>query len=655
MENSDSANRIINNGLDITFDPPLVEPSYANLGAIQNAQKSDSKFIAQPVDLVWDDITLTVPAKVKKTKSNGENQPPPANQKVILDGISGSVRSGQMLAVMGSSGAGKTSLLNLLAGRATPTKGAKATGSLTVNGEPRDYNTFRHISAYVLQDDDMFAELTVEEQVGYAATLRLPSTMSARSKNARVDRVIQELGLNKVRDTAIGGEQVRGVSGGERKRVAIATELVTDPSLLFLDEPTSGLDSFNALNVMQSLRLLASRGRTVVCTIHQPRSSIFALFDQLLLLSEGRTMYHGPAREAENYFSSIGFQAPPSFNPADFFVDLLSIDPRTPEKESTTRQRIEYVGEKHAEFYRPPDGDKLPKSEDVESANLLDDEYMNTEAPSKKKNFQNSWIKELVVLSGRSVKLATRSKVANGIQFFQGIFFSVLLGLLWLNNGRKTDIESKKSIPGILFFIAINISFSGAFSVIFQFPLERSVVTRERAANMYRTSSYFLSKTVTDLIRGVFFVSIFSVIVYFMVGLRMRPEAFFQFLLGIFLMSTFAESLALCVSILTGDPQASSSLVPVAVVLSLLFGGFFIENDTIPVWIRWFKWVSFIHYGFSALGHNQFPDGGNSQFAFNTLSYWANIGALLGLTAVVKFTGYLCLHYLRGPKFAKLL
>ena len=658
--------RIFAQGLDISFDPTdaneLSELNLAEQISIGEGA-TQSKFYSQPLDLEWQNIKLTVPVKrggLGKPTTRPDGTPLP-REKVILTKMSGSVKSGQLLAIMGSSGAGKTSLMNLLAGRATATKGAKVEGSVLVNGSPRDFSSFRHQSAYVLQDDDMFAELTVREQVGYAAQLRLPGTMSSRAKSNRVERVIQELGLVKVIDSTIGGAQVRGVSGGERKRVAIATELVTDPSILFLDEPTSGLDSASAQNVMQTLRSLASRGRTVVCTIHQPRSSIFALFDQLLLLSEGRVMYHGAARDACAYFASIGFRAPSSFNPADFLIDLLSVDLRTPEKEATTKQRIEYVGEKHEANYNPSSGGAAGVDEEA-TVGLLEPQNENDNfAPVATRSFQNSWFKELFVLSGRSIKLVARAKVANGVQFFQVLFFSLLLGLLWLNNGRDSTVEAQSSIPGILFFITINQSFGGAFGVIFQFPLERSVVTRERAANMYRTSSYFLSKAVTDMVKGFFFELLFSLIVYWMVGLRATPGAFFQFVLALFLLSTFAESIALCIAVLTGDAQATSSLVPVVMVLCLLFGGFFINSESLPNWISWFRWCSFMFYGFNALGHIQFPVGSGDAIleqvrvrsGFNTLGYWGNIGAMIGLSAVVKVVAYLFLHYLRGPKFLR--
>lgn len=338
-------------GRDISYSPHNGEVSYANL-----ASQSTSRFETPPVGMVWRNLEFSVPVKAEKKSKDATSKPdiPQDTAKValrrrtILSYINGHVMSGQMLAVMGSSGAGKTSLLNLLAGRITTNKGAKASGSVYANDEPRDYNKFRQVSAYVLQDDDMFAELTEREQISYAARLRLPKEMSEEQKLARVDRFIMELGLSKVANSQIGGVNVRGVPGGERKRVNIGTEVVIDPALLFLDEPTSGIDSLNALNVMQSLRHLASLGRTIVSTIHQPRSSIFQLFDQLVLLSEGRVRYMGPAKDAVAYFSSRSFKCPANFNPSDFFLDLISVDRRSPEGEQTTVARIKYIGDAHA-------------------------------------------------------------------------------------------------------------------------------------------------------------------------------------------------------------------------------------------------------------------------------------------------------------------
>lgn len=603
-------------------------------------------------------------------ESDSEKPPAkPPTEKPILHGISGYVRAGTMLAVMGSSGAGKTSLLNLLAGRITTSKGARASGEVLVNGQERDYNSFKRLAAYVLQDDDMFAELTVEEQLTYAALLRLPPSMPRDKKMRRVQRVIQELGLSKARNTMVGNQLMRGISGGERKRLNIGTELVTDPSLLFLDEPTTGLDSFNALNVMTSLRQLATNGRTIVTTIHQPRSSIFALFDQLCLLSEGRVMYFGPASDAVSYFAALNFHSPLHFNPADFFLDLLSIDPRSVEREVSTKARVDYLGDKfstHA-LTAPTAAVHVESGPDIEagesgevvdsSGNALSDGENRVEF--REKDFQTSWVNEFTVLCSRSVKLAFRERAANVARLGQVIFFGIVLGLIWLNNGRSKKIEEVISIPGILFFVVINQAFGGVFSVIFGFPLERSIVTRERAANTYRTSSYFLSKTFTDIPKTLFFNTLFSVILYWMVGLRSSADSFFVFILVVFLTSFLAESLSLAVSILAGDAQAAAAIIPVFVVLALLFGGFFINSEQLDGWIDWAKYLSFVYYAFNALVKNEFKNDGTPTSAavfeqnYNSLSLGENLLALVAILVTFRLMGYAFLQYLRGPKFLK--
>ena len=189
----------------------------------------------------------------------------------------------------------------------------------------------------------MFPHLTVEETLKLSADFFLPLTFTKEKKSRIVSDIIQELGLIKAKDTIIGDNKLRGVSGGERKRVAIATQLIVDPAVFFLDEPTSGLDSFQAQAIMECLKSLADSGRLVISVIHQPRSSIFNMFDQLLLLSEGHTTYYGPASDASAYFSNIGYSNPHLFNPADFFLDVLSPDNRTEELDKDSKARIDEI------------------------------------------------------------------------------------------------------------------------------------------------------------------------------------------------------------------------------------------------------------------------------------------------------------------------
>ncbi|KAF9475974.1 hypothetical protein BDN70DRAFT_883068 [Pholiota conissans] len=240
--------------------------------------------------------------------------------KRILSNISGCVKPGQIMAIMGASGAGKSTFLDILARKR---KRGEVSGTTLVNGREVDDAAFKKVVGFVDQEDTLMSTLTVYETVLYSALLRLPREMSNEAKKFRTPETMKELGILGIKDMRIGESGHRSISGGEKRRVSIACELVTSPSILFLDEPTSGLDAFNAFNVVESLVALArNHNRTVVFTIHQPRSNIVALFDQLVVLARGKLVYSGEMSKCYDYFASIGQPCPPGFNIADFLIDL---------------------------------------------------------------------------------------------------------------------------------------------------------------------------------------------------------------------------------------------------------------------------------------------------------------------------------------------
>jgi ABC-type multidrug transport system ATPase subunit len=206
---------------------------------------------------------------------------------------------------------GKTTLISLLAGGWRKSQSAgDLDGTVTVNGKPPSKRMNRFI-ALIAQDDLLFANLTVEQTLRYAALLNLPKELTREQKLERVERVISVLGLNKCRGTKIGGGFQRGVSGGERKRCSVANELLMNPSIVLADEMTSGLDSTTSSRLVSTFRSLARGGRAVVCTIHQPSSQIFDLFDKVLLLAQGRTVYYGSTQTVTAYFDSVGLMCKP--------------------------------------------------------------------------------------------------------------------------------------------------------------------------------------------------------------------------------------------------------------------------------------------------------------------------------------------------------
>ncbi|TEA18598.1 ABC transporter G family member [Colletotrichum sidae] len=244
------------------------------------------------------------------------------NGKRILNNIQGMAHPGEVTAIMGASGAGKTTFLDILARK---NKRGTVAGDFYVNGEKVNDVDYKNVIGFVDQEDTMLPTLTVHETILTSALLRLPRNMGRAAKEQRVFEVEKQLGIYHIRDSLIGSEEGkgRGISGGEKRRVGIACELVTSPSILFLDEPTSGLDAYNAFNVIECLVTLAKNyKRTVVFTIHQPRSNIVALFDRLVLLARGGAVYSGPFAQCQNYFDHIGYSCPPGFNIADYLVDL---------------------------------------------------------------------------------------------------------------------------------------------------------------------------------------------------------------------------------------------------------------------------------------------------------------------------------------------
>ena len=283
---------------------------------------TERKTTHKGISITWRNLTYTVQiGNNKKQKTS----------KKVLDDMTGAAMPRHFVALMGPTGSGKTSLLNCLSGR-IPKKDGTLTGEILVDGKARNEKIYRSRQvAYVMQEELLFPHLTVMETFMLHAKLRLPQSMKIEEKTRLVRSLILELGLKAVENSKIGrpGGFPRGLSGGERKRANIGIEMVANPEALFLDEPTSGLDSFQAQNVVRALQDLAAHGRTVVCTIHQPRSSIFKLFDQLLLISEGKMLYIGDSEKAVEYFAKLSFMCPDLTNPADFFMDITSMDRRS--------------------------------------------------------------------------------------------------------------------------------------------------------------------------------------------------------------------------------------------------------------------------------------------------------------------------------------
>jgi len=262
------------------------------------------------ITLSWERLTYSIVDKEKQSKT-------------LIHPMSGEARPGEMLAIMGTSGAGKSTLLDIIAGRLVS---SNVQGRISANGQPVDFKAFRRQSGYVMQSDALFPLLTVKETLLYAARLRIPDKTWAE-KQAIVQETMRLLGIDHVADTIVGNDMNRGLSGGEKRRVSIAVDIIHEPSVIFLDEPTSGLDSMTALTVVEALKNLAvNRGSTLVVTIHQPSAKIFDCFDKCLFLSRGKVTYYGPSKGLQAYAEGIYKRANlgpyPVSNAPEVFLEL---------------------------------------------------------------------------------------------------------------------------------------------------------------------------------------------------------------------------------------------------------------------------------------------------------------------------------------------
>lgn len=516
----------------------------------QSSRSQDEKLI-----LSWEDIRYSALIK-DPSKSKPFNTV--YKERHILRGLSGYATSGELVAILGPTGCGKTSLLNILAARCPSGDMGKIrlNGEIKVNGAKRDESAFRKISAYVLQDDYLYPHLTVLETITLAGKFFLPTNMPLEEKTELIDLIIQELSLNKARDTIIGDDKLRGVSGGERKRCAIAVQLISDPAVLFLDEPTSGLDSFQALAVMESMKTLASSGRLVMTVIHQPRSSIFNMFDKLLLLSEGRTMYFGSAvGNSVEHFTSLGYKCPSTFNPADFFLDLLSPDNRTPELEESSSAIIKNVGNMWLKTGAPASASAL--------ANLLKaQEAASSNGRPAVRTLQESKIdfvktrRNLVLLAWRAWIEQSRDIATMAIKLIFTCFFSLVVGGIYSNIGNSQ--QSIQNRVGLLFFIVLNNTFGPLIAVLNSFPKEKTIVNRERSARAYDTTSYFFSKVIVEIPLNALPALIYACIVYWIV--QLQPERFGYFILILMFHTVLAVSLGIFASTISPTVEVANAI-----------------------------------------------------------------------------------------------
>ena len=526
----------------------------------------------EPVDLAWKAITYTVNVK----QSDGSHA-----DRVLLHGINGFSLAGSLTALMGSSGAGKTTLMDVIAGRKTQ---GTITGDITVNGHPKQARTFNRLCGYVEQTDVHLATSTVREALLFSAGLRLPSDVTTKQMTKFVEEVLDILELTAIADRVIGDATLAGLSLGQLKRVTIGVELVANPSILFLDEPTSGLDSRAALVVMRVIKRISSTGRSVLCTIHQPSAELFSMFDRLLLLGKGGVqVYFGPlgenGQQLVDYMSTTTAAAgcrpiskPRATNPASWMLDVLGA------AQMDGPNKLDFsAAYQHS-------GLQAQNSVELEQASSVKAGRAHVQFSSV---YAASFGRQFSALCFRTFQFYWRNPGMVYLRVFNMLLLSVLFGFLYLKEGISTTSEVIAQICAVF----VGIAFPGWSSMSVVIPLtmrKRMVFYREQASLVYNPLVYALSLSLVEVVYTALATTLFLSCFYEMVGFRNDASGFFRYWLVEYCVLLVIVSLGqLCAAAMPNELVANlmSSTI---FTFAFLFSGIYILAGQLP---RGWKWL----------------------------------------------------------------
>ncbi|KAI3455371.1 hypothetical protein Pfo_012034 [Paulownia fortunei] len=578
--------------------PQAVLPENENEVSIEKNEREDQKkkrevvLPFEPHSIAFDEVKYSVdmPQEMK-------NQGATEDRLVLLKGVSGAFRPGVLTALMGVSGAGKTTLMDVLAGRKT---GGYIEGNITISGYPKKQETFARISGYCEQNDIHSPCVTVYESLLFSAWLRLPREVDSETRKAFVENVMELVELTPLRGGLVGLPGVNGLSTEQRKRLTIAVELVANPSIIFMDEPTSGLDARAAAIVMRTVRNTVDTGRTVVCTIHQPSIDIFEAFDELFLMKRGgQEIYVGPVgRHSCNliqYFEGIQgvTKIRDGYNPATWMLEVTS----------SAQEML--LGVDFAELYK--------NSELYRRNKALINELSTPSPGTRDLHFQTQYSQpfftQCIACLWKQHWSYWRNPLYSAVRILYTAFLALMFGSMFWDLGSKKDTQqdifnAMGSMYASVFFLGVQI----ASSVQPVVSVERTVFYRERAAGLYSALPYAFGQAVIEIPYGFAQGVIYGTIVYAMIGFEWTAAKYFWYIFFMFftlLYFTFYGMMAVAV---TPNHHIANIISYSFYALWNLFSGFIIPRPRTPVWWRWYHWANPVAWTLYGLVASQFGD-----------------------------------------------
>lgn len=594
---------VVNDHVDCSGGVPLVQVSLESLSyapivttAINGPRHNNNN---QPNKPKWYD-----PTKYHFGTTQTVQQ-----RKVILNQITTKIEPYQLTAWMGPSGSGKTSLMSVVAGLVTLSdqNDDNTKGRMKVNHEigtiPKRY------IGVVWQDDLLLSNLTVEENLYMAARLKTSHAISNDTVRTIVTETMQELNLYHVRHSLVGdplSTQHRGISGGERKRVAVGMELVVRPSILLLDEITSGLDSTTAYNLMLTLQQLAhTKGHSIVVVIHQPRTTIYNLFDHLLLLSRGNVIYDGPPNQIRSYLEMYYDPLPPETGIADWMMDIVTTVEKTydPTNSTATLELVQHWNDYNRATImrqRAPIDDRHKDSQSSSPPPLPPPRHTLSSLQELRTGpkYNTSFYTQLKILLHRVMKQQRGERITRSAALLQVLYIFFTSLFWWRIPDNTARIFERNSL---LFFILIAQANSIVITAVTVFQRERVLLARERAKKMYRVSSYFIAKTLSDVTNNVLLPLVYAMVVYWTAAFRSSLVAYLKFTLVFYWIFSTAQSMGLFISITIPNRNISLLFAPPITLFFAILGGFYIPLDSLHPGVQWATYLSFARYGYAAL------------------------------------------------------
>uniref|UniRef100_A0A0E0JL12 ABC transporter domain-containing protein n=1 Tax=Oryza punctata TaxID=4537 RepID=A0A0E0JL12_ORYPU len=545
-----------------------------------------------PLSLSFDNVRYSVDMP-QEMKAQGVAD----DRLELLKGVSGSFRPGVLTALMGVSGAGKTTLMDVLAGRKT---GGYIEGSISISGYPKIQETFARVSGYCEQNDIHSPQVTVYESLLFSAWLRLPEDVDSNTRKMFIEEVMELVELKTLRDALVGLPGVNGLSTEQRKRLTIAVELVANPSIIFMDEPTSGLDARAAAIVMRTVRNTVNTGRTVVCTIHQPSIDIFEAFDELFLMKRGgEEIYAGPlghhSSELIKYFEGIPGvnKIKDGYNPATWMLEVTTIG-----QEQTLGVDFSDIYKKSELYQR----NKALIKELSQPAPGSSDLYFPTQ-------YSQSSLTQCMACLWKQNLSYWRNPPYNAVRFFFTTVIALLFGtIFWDLGGKVTKSQDLFNAMGSMYAAVLFIGVMNCTSVQPVVAVERTVFYRERAAGMYSAFPYAFGQVVIELPYTLVQATVYGIIVYAMIGFEWTAAKFFWYLFFMVFTLLYFTFYGMMAVGLTPNYHIASIVSSAFYAIWNLFSGFVIPRPRVPIWWRWYCWVCPVAWTLYGLVVSQFGD-----------------------------------------------